>query len=159
MIGPQSTVFKTQLGPLINGLLNNDNWLPVKAMQFPGSMELLAKYQERAKDQGVDPLGYFIPVWAYSYLQVLQEAVDATKSFDDAKLAKYMHKTTFKLLVGDIRFSELGEWAEERPITVQFQNIKGNTLDDVRDIAISPIVYPPQFKSGSLIYPYEKAVQ
>ena len=53
MIGPQSTVFKTQLGPLLNGLVNNDNWLPLKAMQFPGSMELLAKYQERAKGQGV----------------------------------------------------------------------------------------------------------
>jgi hypothetical protein len=28
-------------------------------MQFPGSMELLKKYQERAKAAGTDPLGYF----------------------------------------------------------------------------------------------------
>jgi branched-chain amino acid transport system substrate-binding protein len=159
MIGPQSTVFKTQLGPLLNGLVNNDNWLPVQAMQFPGSMELLAKYQERAKGQGVDPLGYFIPVWAYSYLQLLQQAIEATKSFDEAKLADHMHNASFKLLVGDVRFTALGEWVEERPITVQFQGIKGNTLDDVRDIAISPILHPPQFKSGSVIYPYEKAVK
>ena len=53
MVGLQATVFKTQLGPLLNGLVNYDTWLPVKAMQFPGSMELLKKYQERAaKDDG-----------------------------------------------------------------------------------------------------------
>ena len=34
MIGPQSTAFKMQLGPLLNGLVNNDNWLPVEAMQL-----------------------------------------------------------------------------------------------------------------------------
>jgi branched-chain amino acid transport system substrate-binding protein len=122
-------------------------------------MELLAKYQERARGQGVDPLGYFIPVWAYSYLQVLQQAIEATQSFDEGKLADHMHKASFKLLVGDVRFTALGEWVEERPITVQFQNIKGNTLDDVRDIAISPILHPPQFKSGNVIYPYEKAMK
>ena len=70
-----------------------------------------------------------------------------------------MHKATFKLLVGDVRFTVLGEWAEERPLTVQFQNIKGNSLEEVRDIAISAILYPPQFKSGDVIYPYENALK
>jgi branched-chain amino acid transport system substrate-binding protein len=159
MVGPQSTAFKMQLGPLLNGHVTNDNWLPVKAMQFPGSMELLAKYQERAKGQGVDPLGYFIPVWAYSYLQLLQQAIEETKTFDEGQLADHMHKATFKLLVGDVRFTALGEWAEERPLTVQFQNIKGNSLEEVRDIAISAILYPQQYKSGNVIYPYENALK
>ena len=75
-------------------------------------------------------------MWAYSYLQLLQQAVEATKSFDEGQLADHMHKASFKLLVGDVRFTALGEWAEERPITVQFQNIKGNTLEEVRDITI-----------------------
>src|SRR5581483_3092575 len=48
MVGLQATAIKMQLGPLLNGLVNFDTWLPVKSMQFPGSMELLKKYQERA---------------------------------------------------------------------------------------------------------------
>ena len=158
MVGLQATVFKTQLGPLLNGVVNYDTWLPVPSMQFPGSMDLLKKYQERAaKEGGVDPLGYYMPVWAYARQQVLQDAIEATKSLDDDKLADYIRKTTFKTVVGDVKFGPKGEWAEERTIAVQFQNIKGNTVDDVRDPSKEVVLYPPKFKSGELIYPYEKA--
>src|SRR5262245_1894199 len=75
MVGLQATVFKTQLGPLLNGIVNYETWLPVKSMEFPGSLELLKKYQERAaKEGGVDPLGYYMPVWAYARQQVLEDA-------------------------------------------------------------------------------------
>ncbi|HUI95979.1 MAG TPA: amino acid ABC transporter substrate-binding protein [Xanthobacteraceae bacterium] len=158
MVGLQATVFKTQLGPLLNGVVNYDTWLPVKSMQFPGSMELLKKYQERAaKEGGVDPLGYYMPVWAYARQQVLEDAIKATKSLDDQKLADYIRKTTFKTVVGDVKFGDKGEWAEERTIAVQFQNIKGNTVDDFRDPTKEVVLYPPKFKSGDVIYPYEKA--
>jgi branched-chain amino acid transport system substrate-binding protein len=158
MVGLQATVFKTQLGPLLNGIVNYDTWLPVKSMQFPGSMELLKKYQERAaKEGGVDPLGYYMPVWAYARQQVLEDAIKATNSLDDDKLADYIRKTTFKTVVGDVKFGARGEWAEERTIAVQFQNIKGSTVDDFRDPAKEVVLYPPQFKSGEVIYPYEKA--
>src|SRR5471032_2933519 len=51
MVGLQATVFKTQLGPLLNGVVNFETWLPVKSMEFPGSLELLKKYQERARSE------------------------------------------------------------------------------------------------------------
>jgi branched-chain amino acid transport system substrate-binding protein len=158
MVGLQATVFKTQLGPLLNGVVNFETWLPVKTMQFPGSMELLKKYQDRAKAEGVDPLGYYMPVWAYAYLQVLGDAIAATKSLNDDVLADYIRKTTFKTVVGDVKFGKQGEWAEERTMAAQFQNIKGNTIDDVRDLSKEVIVYPPKFKTGEVIYPYEKAI-
>jgi len=157
MVGLQATVFKTQLGPLLNGVVNFETWLPVKTMQFPGSMELLKKYQDRAKAEGVDPLGYYMPVWAYAYLQVLGNAIAATKSTNDDVLADYIRKTTFKTVVGDAKFGKQGEWAEERTMAAQFQNIKGNTIDDVRDLSKEVIIYPPRFKTGEVIYPYEKA--
>ena len=50
MVGLQATAFKTQLGPLLNGVVNFETWLPVKSMEFPGSMELLKKYQGLAFD-------------------------------------------------------------------------------------------------------------
>jgi hypothetical protein len=126
-------------------------------MEFPGALELLKKYQDRAKAEGVDPLGYYMPVWAYAYLQVLGDAVAATKSLNDDVLADYLHKTTFKTVVGDVKFNAQGEWAEERTLAAQFQNIKGNTIDDFRDLKTEVIVYPPQYKTGEVIYPYEKA--
>jgi len=150
-------VFKTQLGPLLNGIVNYETWIPVQSMQFPGSMELLKKYQDRAKAEGVDPLGYYMPVWAYAYLQVLGDAIAATKSLNEDVLADYIRKTAFKTVVGDVKFGKQGEWAEERTLAAQFQNITGNTIDDVRDLSKEVIVYPPKFKTGEVIYPYEKA--
>jgi len=158
MVGLQATAFKTQLGPMLNGIVNYDTWLPVKSMQFPGSMELLKKYQERAaKEGGVDPLGYYMPVWAYAYLQVLGDAIESTKSLDDDKLADYIRGATFKTVVGDVKFGPKGEWAQERTIAIQFQNITGNTVEDFRDPSKEVVLYPPEFKSGDVIYPYEKA--
>jgi branched-chain amino acid transport system substrate-binding protein len=158
MVGLQTTVFKTQLGPLLNGIVNYETWLPVKSMEFPGSMELLKKYQARAKAAGTDPLGYYMPVWAYADLQVLGDAIAATKSLNDDVLAAYMHKATFKTVVGDVKFGPLGEWAKERTLAAEFQNIKSNSIDQFRDLKTEVIIYPPQFKSGEVIYPYEKAI-
>jgi branched-chain amino acid transport system substrate-binding protein len=158
MVGLQATVFKTKLGPLLNGIVNYETWLPVKSMMFPGSMELLKKYQDRAQAAGTDPLGYYMPVWAYADVQVLGDAIAATKSLNDDVLADYMHKTTFKTVVGDVKFGPLGEWQEERTLAAQFQNIKSNGIDDFRDLKTEVIVYPPQFKSGEVIYPYENAL-
>ncbi len=158
MVGLQATVFKTQLGPLLNGIVNYETWLPVKSMDFPGAMELLKKYQARAQGAGTDPLGYYMPVWAYADLQVLGDAITATKSLNDDVLAEYMHKTTFKTVVGDVKFGPLGEWAEERTLAAQFQNIKGNSVDEFRNPGTETIIYPPQFKSGEIIYPYANAL-
>jgi branched-chain amino acid transport system substrate-binding protein len=157
MVGLQATAIKTQLGPLLNGIVNFDTWLPVPSMQFPGSMELLKKYQTRASAEGVDPLGYYMPVWGYAYLQVLEQAIDATKSLKDDELASYMHSATFKTVVGDVKFGPHGEWVEERTIAIQFQNIKGNSVEIFRDPAVEVVLYPPQYKSGDVIYPYERA--
>ena len=158
MVGLQATVFKTQLGPLLNGVVNYETWLPVKSMEFPGSLELIKKYQERAKAAGTDPLGYYMPVWAYADLQVLGDAIAATKSLNDDVLADYIRQTTFKTVVGDVKFGKEGEWVEERTLAAQFQNIKGNSIDDFRDLKTEVIIYPPQYKSGEVIYPYEKAI-
>jgi len=157
MVGLQATVFKTQLGPLLNGVVNFETWLPVKSMDFPGAFDLLKKYQARAQAAGTDPLGYYMPVWAYAYLQVLGDAIAATKSLNDDVLADYIRKTTFKTVVGDVKFGKQGEWAEERTLAAQFQNIKGKGVDDFRDLSTEVIVYPPQYKTGEVIYPYEKA--
>ncbi len=157
MVGLQASVFKTQLGPLLNGFVNYDFWLPVKSMEFPGVLDMMKKYQARAAGEGVDPLGYYMAPWGYAYLQVLGQAVEATKSLDDDKLADYVRSNTFQTVVGDVKFGKGGEWAQSRVLQVQFQHIKGNAIDQFRDIATQVVVAPDPYKSGSVIYPYAKA--
>ncbi|HEY8268766.1 MAG TPA: amino acid ABC transporter substrate-binding protein [Xanthobacteraceae bacterium] len=157
MVGLQFTAIKMQLGPLLNGFVNYDTWLPVKTMQYPGVLDVVAKYQARAAAEGVDPLGYYLPPWAYAYLQVLEQAVTATKSLDDAKLADYISKNTLKTVIGDVKFGPGGEWTEAKMPQIQYQGIKGNTLDVFKDMNRTPVLYPANVKSGNVIYPYEKA--
>jgi branched-chain amino acid transport system substrate-binding protein len=157
MVGLQATAIKTQLGPLLNGWVNYDFWLPVPKMHFAGVDDLMKTYQARAQAEGVDPLGYYMAPWAYAQLQVLQQAVEATKSLDDGKLGEYIRANTFKTAVGDVKFGPKGEWAQSRVLQVQFQNVKGNTVDQFREVATQVVVAPAGYESGKVIYPYEKA--
>src|SRR5215467_13370466 len=157
MVGLQATAIKTQLGPLLNGFVNYDFWLPIDKLNFPGVAEFLKRYQARAAAEGVDVLGYYIAPWGYAQLQILEQAVTATKSLDDDTLADYIRKSTFNTLVGDVTFGAQGEWAESRVLQVQFQHIKGNDVGQFRDISTQVVLTPAQYKSGEMIYPYEKA--
>jgi branched-chain amino acid transport system substrate-binding protein len=157
MVGLQATAIKTQLGPLLNGWTNYDFWLPVPKMDFPGVADLIKRYQARAAAEGVDPLGYYMAPWGYAQLQVLQQAVEGTKSLDDAKLGDYIRANTFKTVVGDVKFGTKGEWAQSRVLQVQFQHVKGNDVAQFKDISTQVVVSPPAYESGKVIYPYEKA--
>jgi len=159
MVGLQSTVFKTKLGPALNGFMNYDFWLPAKSMMFPGTAEFLQKYQDRAAKAGVDPLGYYMAPFSHAYLDVLGQAITATKSLDDAKLAEYFRKTTFKTIVGDVAFAKNGEWAKSRVFQAQFRGIKGNGMEQFKGTDALAIITPTEYKSADVIYPYEKARQ
>jgi branched-chain amino acid transport system substrate-binding protein len=159
MVGLQSTVFKTKLGPALNGYMNYDFWLPAKSLMFKGTAEFMQKYQDRAAKAGVDPLGYYMAPFSYSYLDVLGQSITATKSVDDAKLADYLRKTTFKTIVGDVSFGKGGEWAKSRVFQAQFRGIKGNGVDQFKSADTLAIITPAEYKSGEVIYPYEKAKQ
>jgi branched-chain amino acid transport system substrate-binding protein len=159
MVGLQATAIKVQLGPLLNGIVNYDFWLPGPKMQFPGVMDVLQRYQAEAAKEGVDPLGYYMVPWAYSYLQVLGDAIEATKGLDQDKIAKYMHEATFKTIGGDIKFGQEGEWAKSRMLDVQYQHVTANSAEAFRDPKNSVILTPAEYKDGSVIYPYADALK
>jgi len=56
-----------------------------------------------------------------------------------------------------VKFGADGEWAKARTVTMQFQNIKGTDTDQFRQPGKQVIVFPDEFKSGNLIYPYAAA--
>jgi len=155
MVGLQATVFKTQLGPLLNGIVNYETWVP--SMMTPSADAFLKVYQSRAAAEGVDPLGYYLGTWGYAYLEVLGNAVKATKSIDDTKVADYLRANTIKTIMGDIKFGAKGEWAQSRMLQVQYHSIKGNGVDQFKGMTTQTVITPPDLKTGNLIYPYEKA--
>jgi branched-chain amino acid transport system substrate-binding protein len=157
--GLASAAVKQQLGAAANGVVNVELWQPVETMQFPGVMDFLKKYQARAPAEGVDPLGYFLPPFAYAELQVLAQAVEATKSLDEEKLAQYIHAHPFQTVVGEVSFGPDGEWTEARPIWVQYHDIKGSEIEQFREPKTVSILAPEKYKTGSLIYPYTNARQ
>jgi branched-chain amino acid transport system substrate-binding protein len=156
MVGMQYASLITQLSEKLNRVVNYHFFVPSPNMNFPGIDAFLAKYQARAKDAGVDPLGFYQPPFAYAAMQVLQQAVAATGSLDDEKLAAYIHANTFNTIVGEIKFDELGEWANARVIMVQFQNIEGNGLDQYMTGHKQVIVYPSEYADGKLAQPFAK---
>ena len=157
MVGLQYSTLMTSLGPMLNGIVNYDFWVPEPTLKFPGIEAFLAKYQERAAKEGVDPLGYYLPPWAYAYLEVLGQAVNATKSLDQGKLASYIRSHEFQTVVGPVKFGKEGEWAKTRALQVQFQNIKDNSLDQFKQAGTRVVLYPKEWKSGKFIFPYTDA--
>jgi branched-chain amino acid transport system substrate-binding protein len=157
MVGLQATSIKTQLGPLLNGIVNYDFWLPVPAYNTPEAQAFLKKYQARVGSSGVDALGYYLPPFAYADLQVVGQAIEGTHGTDQGKLADYLRSHTFHTLVGDIKFGPNGEWAEPRVMEVQFHDIKGHDLEQFRTMGTQTVLYPPALKTGTLRYPYSDA--
>jgi branched-chain amino acid transport system substrate-binding protein len=159
MVGLQATALKTQLGPLLNGIVNYDFWQPGPKMQYDGVMDVLKRYQDEAAKEGVDPLGYYMVPWSYAYLEVLADAIEGTKGLDQDKIAQYIHATTFHTVVGDVKFGEDGEWAVPRMLQVQFQHIASNDVEQFRDPKNTPILEPASLKDGNIIYPYADALK
>jgi len=159
IIGLQYGSIKSQMGEKLNGIVDYELFVHEPTMNFPGVDDFIKQYQERAKEAGTDPLGYYVPPLVYATFQVLEQAVNGVGSLDQDKLAQYMHATTFKTIMGDIKFGEDGEWAEPRILTIQYQGVKGHDIEQFAKPGIQVILDPPALKTGTLRYPYSAASQ
>lgn len=155
MIGLLATPIKMQLGPLINGIVINESFMP--ALDYPGTAELIRKYQALAPERKIDPLGYGFAPFAYAAGQLIAKAVEDTRSLDDDKLAKYLHSHTVETVVGPLAFGADGEWVKSRMLFTQFQGIDGNDLGQFKDRAKEVILWPAEYRNGTMVYPYAKA--
>src|SRR6266536_3203947 len=156
LVGPQFAALKTQLGPLLNGIVNSEAYAPDVAGKFPFLEQFLAKYQGRAIKEGVDPLGFYLPPYAYAMMQVLEQAIKATGGLDQAKLAEYIHKSEFDTFVGKVRFAGNGEWAASRVMMTQYTGIKGNDVEQFKKSGHVTVLYPSEYQTGSVKAPYHE---
>ena len=156
MVGLQFAAIQKNLGPLLNGIVNYDFWVPEPTLTFPGVNEFLAKYRVAAVGKGVDPYGHYLPPFAYAYLQVLGQSVEATKGLDHGKMAEHMRKTTFDTVVGKVKFGKNGEWATTRTLQVQFRDVQKDNIEQFAGPGKRIVLYPRNVKSGELVYPYKQ---
>ena len=154
MVGLQYAAFLTNLGPMLNGIVNYDFWVPESTLDFPGIEEFLKKYQALAPKEKLDPLGHYLPPFAYAYVQILGQAIEATKSFDQKTVGEYIRTHEFTTVVGKVKFAPNGEWAKTRMLMVQYQNIVGNDVKQFFGPGKRVVLYPKSVRSGNIIYPF-----
>jgi branched-chain amino acid transport system substrate-binding protein len=155
MVGLQFTPIMSSLGSLLNGITNYNSYVP--GMKYPGIEDFLKRYAAKAAEAKVDPLGFYLPPFNYAIGQILEQAVGATKSLDAKVLAKHLHENEFKTIVGPISWGPDGERAKPSVPMVQFRNITDKNLEQWKGLGKQVIVYPPQFKGGDAVVPYDKA--
>jgi branched-chain amino acid transport system substrate-binding protein len=155
MVGLQFTPNMVNLGSLLNGVINYNTFVP--GMKYPGIDEYFARYQKRAAEAKVDPLGYYITPYNYAMGQMIEQAVNATKSLDQKKLADYLHKNEMKTIVGPIRYRADGEWANPRVVQAQFRGIKDKDVEQFKQPGKQVVISPEAVKTGEIVAPFEKA--
>jgi len=157
MVGLQYTAIKSKLKGQLNGIVNYETWVPSPKLLAPAA-DFFKKYQAQAK--GVDPLGYYLGGWGYAYLQVLAEGVTGSKSLNDDKIADYLRSHSFDtIMASGIKFGKDGEWTKSGMLQVQYHGITdAANLDTWRGMSYQTVLTPSDEKTGSIIYPYEKAL-
>jgi branched-chain amino acid transport system substrate-binding protein len=96
-----------------------------------GIEDLMGKYLSRTSSIEADVLGYYLAPMAYAQLQILEQAVVATNSLNDAKLIGHTHEAAFKTVLGDIQFDRYGECTAPQMIQIQYQALKAHDIEQV----------------------------
>ncbi|HIO18057.1 MAG TPA: branched-chain amino acid ABC transporter substrate-binding protein [Gammaproteobacteria bacterium] len=156
MVGLQYAGIQKTLGSKMNGIVNYDFWVPASTLNFEGVDAFLAKYQAAAAGGKVDPLGHYLPPYAYAYLQVLGAAVNAVGKLDHAAIGEHMRNNTFDTVVGAVSFAPNGEWAKTRTLQVQFRDIKDGDMSQFENEGTRVVLYPESVKNGEIEYPYTR---
>jgi branched-chain amino acid transport system substrate-binding protein len=119
--GPdQGATFVKAVGPgNENGIFVPNGWYGgfQKADSQQMVKEYIAKYGGTPSDVNADVAE------AYSVGQVMTQAVDATHSFDNAKIIAYLHSgVTLDSVQGPVKFDALGQNTAGKTLTFQWQN-------------------------------------
>ena len=155
MVGLQYTPIMRTLGSLLNGVTNYNTWVP--GVKYPGIDDFLKRYVARANAVKVDPLGFYVAPFNYASGQVLEIAVNATKSFEDRKIADYLRKNEMSTIVGPISYDSNGERAKSAVFQVQYRGVKNDDSEQFRQMGKQIVVWPDSLKQGNVITPFDVA--
>ncbi len=145
----------SNLGSLLNGVVNYNTWLPEEKMYNEGTKAFFETYTKRAVEAKVDPLGFYLAPFGYASGQMIEQAIKAVGSLDQKALAKYLRENTHKTIVGPITFAADGEWKETGVVQAQFRGVKDKNIEQFRTSGKQVILFPAKLKTGDLITPFE----
>ena len=156
MIGMLVTPIKVQLGPIANGLIIGENFAAARPSHSRlGGLPQALQRQGRAPPASIR--------WASPGGRSPMRRPGAGAGGDRdqeprPRQARRIHAQG-KLQDRGRRFlvRQDGEWSKPRMVWTQVQNAQPNNLDQFRDGKAQPIVWPPEIKTGDLIYPYADA--
>src|SRR5215217_1150022 len=155
MVGLQFAAVMSNLGSLLNGVVNYNTWLPEPSMYFDGTKAFFDINNKATTEAKVDPLGYYLAPFGYAMGQMIEAAVGATKSLDQKGIAKYLRENEHKTIVGPIAFSADGERKETATLQAQFRGVKDKDIEQFRSSGKQVILFPDKLKTGDLICPFE----
>jgi branched-chain amino acid transport system substrate-binding protein len=126
--------FLSSVGDAADDMVYSSPWEP--SLTTTHNREFVEGYE---KAQGIPPT--YNAAQGYARWQIFEQAVNATKSFDDNVLRDYLLSHSFDTVVGTIKYNPKGYSAATDTIVTQFQHGK------------RVVVWPPDQKTGALIYP------
>ena len=139
--GPdQGTSFSSVVGiKNANGVMVPNAWYG--SATTPGSQAMVAAY---VKKYGGSASTISADVAeAYSVGQVINQAVVATKGFDNAKIIKYLHSSVSLTTVqGHVKFDKLGENNSATAFTFQWQGSNFVQVNPTSNSASKPVLFP-----------------
>jgi branched-chain amino acid transport system substrate-binding protein len=155
MVGLQFTPIMRTLGSLLNGVTNYNTWVP--GVKYPGIDDFFKRYADRANAAKVDPLGFYIAPFNYATGQMIEAAVNATKSFEDRKIADHLRKSEMPTIVGPISYNSNGERAKSAVFQAQFRGVKNDDIEQFKQQGKQIVVWPDTLKQGNVITPFDAA--
>jgi branched-chain amino acid transport system substrate-binding protein len=126
--------FLASVGEAGEGMVYSAPWDP--SLKTLHNKEFVEGYE---KAQGVLPT--YNAAQGYARWQIFEQAVAATKSFDDDVLREHLLSHSFDTVVGPIKYNPKGYSAASDSIVTQFHDGK------------RVVVWPNEQKTGELIYP------
>ena len=139
--GPdQGTSFSSVVGlKNADGMMVPNAWYG--SATTPGSQAMVAAYVK--KYGGTAATVSADVAEAYSVGQVIQQAVIATKGFDNSKIIAYLHSgVTLTSVQGGVKFDKLGENNDATAFTFQWQGSKFVQVNPTASSASKPVLFP-----------------
>lgn len=134
-VGPVEPQFIKALGPLSNRVFTNTGWWTT--FKAPGIEKFVAGFEKMFHE-----MPDYHAAQAYAAVQVLGDAVEATKSLDQAKIRDWMLSHHPKSVQGTFAVTKTGLQVGYKQVMLQIQN------------GTWKVVYPPEDANGTLEAPY-----
>ena len=122
--------------------------VPAPTLDFPGLKAMLEKYQAKGAFARHRSVGLWITPFAYAAGHWWRKQSRLRKASTTTSSRTTSIRTNSRRWPAKSPSGKDGEWTKSRQFFTQFQGVSGNDL---------VILWPPEYKTGNVIYPYQDA--